>query len=282
MSQFVLYTYQFSPIQNRKNLFESELTDEELMNKKQEIFQEMFSMDFKYSRQNKHYNQRIEFNQGNFIIFQLANNKNTILESEFHKTKQPNFPSCWVIIDNRKDMQRIAIEEEIVAFKDTDVVKNILVSTYNKYLNEKGLSIAIQKEYKKSEFWNIVNEYKDDITMVRFLFSYPNLPRVNKTINDIINGQSKKMHSKKTSIQMQSDKQEVLNIDENDNELKDMVNASADSGNIIKIKARRRKSYISTGTDKKIEEIDLETLLTPNLLEEKTLDKIAEIFNNIK
>lgn len=118
--------------------------------------------------------------------------------------------------------------------------------------------------------------------MVRFLFSYPNLPRVNKTINDIINGQSKKMHSKKTSIQMQSDKQEVLNIDENDNELKDMVNASADSGNIIKIKARRRKSYISTGTDKKIEEIDLETLLTPNLLEEKTLDKIAEIFNNIK
>lgn len=152
MSQFVLYTYQFSPIQNRKNLFESELTDEELMNKKQEIFQEIFSMDFKYSRQNKHYNQRIEFNQGNFIIFQLANNKNTILESEFHKTKQPNFPSCWVIIDNRKDMQRIAIEEEIVAFKDTDVVKNILLSTYNRYLNEKGLSIAIQKEYKNLNF----------------------------------------------------------------------------------------------------------------------------------
>lgn len=38
MSQFVLYTYQFSPIQNRKNLFESELTDEELMNKNKRFF----------------------------------------------------------------------------------------------------------------------------------------------------------------------------------------------------------------------------------------------------
>lgn len=116
MSQFVLYTYQFSPIQNKKKLFESELTDEELMNKKQEIFQEIFSIDFQYSRQNKHYNQRIEFNQGHFIIFRLANNNNAISESEYHKTKQPNFPSCWIIIDNRKDMQRIAIEEKIVLY----------------------------------------------------------------------------------------------------------------------------------------------------------------------
>ena len=60
-------------------------------------------------------------------MIRIANPKRTTREVDFVRMLQPDEPSALVIIDNRKDQQRILIEHTR-AWKDTDDVRNILQS----------------------------------------------------------------------------------------------------------------------------------------------------------
>ena len=175
MSKYILYTYQFSPLQKKteSNMFESNkevLTQDELMVQKQDIFGAFFRETFTplFKKQNKKFDHKIILNENNIIVFRLANNKKLYLEESFHKQEYRYSPSCLIIIDNRKDVQRIAIEEDKVAFSDTNAVKQILLFSFKRYLNNKGLDITIQRDYEQVEFWNIIHTYKQKIEMVRF------------------------------------------------------------------------------------------------------------------
>lgn len=137
MSKFILYTYQFSPLQEKKeiSLFEDDmkvLTKEELMEQKQNIFSAFFQegSTLLFKKQSKKFAHKIILNKDNIIVFRLANNKKLYLEESFQKQEYRYYPSCLIIVDNRKDIQHIAIEEDKTAFSDTDTVKKILNLTF--------------------------------------------------------------------------------------------------------------------------------------------------------
>lgn len=289
MSKYILYTYQFSPLQNTEEgcLFEEDkvvLTKDELMELKQDIFEAFFQEKITplFKKQNKYFDHKIILKREHIIVFRLANNRRLSLEESFQKHEYKYSPSCLIIVDNRKDVQRIAIEEDKSAFKETNTVEKILLFSFKRYLNNKGLDIIIQRDYEKTEFWDIVHRHEQKIEMVRFHFSYPNLPNVNRTIKEIIAATNKETNSKQSSFELKAVKGEHLNIDEKNKRIADLVDYSAECGDIITIKVRGVKASLETGdTTRRFECDDLEASLSGDLFT-SGFEKLKGILNGFR
>ena len=286
MACFNLYTYQCSPITKLENkLFENLPSMQERMDSKLEYIHSIITNpNFKFkSKKDGEFNIRIYYEEGGIIVLKIANNKQLSLEEDFRKQKHHYSPSCFVIIDNRTNIQRIAIEEDITAFSSTDVVRNIIEYSLRRSLREFGLNIEIKKEYEKKEFWDLIGSQTKGVSMVRFSFSYPNLPRVHQSINELINSESKVVHSKQTTLEYKSDNSEQLTLEESNPQLSGLVDASASSGHPITIKAKGIRKFIQTGnTTKRIYIEDLEANIQEGDLFQKTAEKIIECLNSVK
>ena len=286
MAKYVIYTYQFSPIRNSLNsLFkELEIDSEESMSKKQDIFESILvNKSTRFLYKNKEYSHKIIYNKDHIIVLKLANTKSINLEEDFQKHKQYHFPSCQIIIDNRYNVQHIAIEENSIAYTDTQTVCSIIESTFRNYLKSYKLYINIQKEFQYSEFWDTIKLYPTGVTMVRFHFLYPNLPRVCMSVNELISNASKTTNSKQTTFEFKAVDNENLELSEESDMLQGLVKASADSGNQITIKARKFKSFIKTGkTTKNIDIDDLDILVSPDIFYNNGSLKLIEKLNKIK
>lgn len=281
MAYFIIYTYQFSPVSNPQTAFDRKVIPlSERMEKKQEFIESFFNKetDNKFKFKNRHFKHKLLFNEGNVTIFKLANQKNTSFEEDFQKKQISVSPSCLVIIDNRKDIQRIYIEQKSTSFTEPNVVAKIIQSTFCKYLGGYGLNLEVNKEYQVSEFWNIINKYPNNVTMVKFQLKYPNLPRVWQSVQEVIKETSKDTNSHETTLQYKSDDDGFLDLNNDNEQINGLAKASADSGSVITLKARGFRAYIKTGnTEKGIEIKDLEVKLTQDLLESPFEKLIAEL-----
>lgn len=286
MASFVLYTYQCSPIyKNEQSLFECLPSPQERMdNKLQYIHQILTNPAFKFrSKSHGEFNSRIYYDHNGILILKLANNKSLSLEENFMKKQHYYSPSCFVIVDNRDNIQHIAIEEEPTSFTNTDVVRNIIEFSLRRNLKRYGLNIELKKEYEQREFWLLIKDFTKGISMVRFSFSYPNLPRVHQSINDLINSESKIVNSKHTTFEFRADNSEQLELNESNEQLSGLVSASANSGHPITIKAKGIRKHLYTGhTTKRIEIDDLEINLPDDRLFPIEADRIIEILNSVK
>lgn len=287
MAKYILYRYQFSPIQsNARTMFPVEadnMSDEELMQKKQTLFASLFNEDveLKFKKGNKLYNHKILFSQGGFFVFKIANDKSVNLEENFRKCKHEYSPSCNVIIDNRNDVQFIAVEEKKNVFTSTDVVSYILQNTFSKYLQPYRLTIDIRRIYDKTDFWTMVAGNPNSIEKVRFRFSYPNLPALNKNVKEAIAEVVKSTASGNSELTLEAQKGASLNISKDDAHVSSLVQMSADGGEEIKVKIKNMTAWQKVGDySKSIEIENLEALLSAELFD-KALDKLAGFFNKL-
>lgn len=287
MAKYILYRYQFSPIQsNVQSMFPVEvenMSDEELMQKKQVLFASLFdaNVELKFKKGNKLYNHKMLFCQGGFFVFKIANDKSVNLEENFTKCKHEYSPSCNVIIDNRKDIQIIAVEEKKTVFKSTDMVSSILQDTFSKNLQSYRLSIDIRRIYDVTDFWTIVEGNRDSIEKVRFRFSYPNLPALNRNVKEAIAEVAKSTESGNSEFTLEAQKGCSLNVSEEDSNLSSLVQMSADGGEEIKIKIKKLAAWQKVGdSSKSIEIEDLDATLSNGLFE-KALDKLSGCFNKL-
>lgn len=287
MAKYILYRYQFSPIQsNVQSMFPVEvenMSDEELMQKKQVLFASQFdaNVELKFKNGNKLYNHKMLFCQGGFFVFKIANDKSVNLEENFTKCKHEYSPSCNVIIDNRKDIQIIAVEEKKTVFKSTDMVSSILQDTFSKNLQSYRLSIDIRRIYDVTDFWTIVEGNRDSIEKVRFRFSYPNLPALNRNVKEAIAEVAKSTESGNSEFTLEAQKGCSLNVSEEDSNLSSLVQMSADGGEEIKIKIKKLAAWQKVGdSSKSIEIEDLDATLSNGLFE-KALDKLSGCFNKL-
>lgn len=287
MAKYILYRYQFSPIQsNIRSLFPMDaanMSDKELMLKKQTLFSSLFNenVELKFKKRNKIYNHKMLFSQGGFFVFKIANDKIVNLEENFKKCKHEYSPSCNVIIDNRNDVQYIAVEEKKNVFTSTDIVSSILQNTFSKYLQPYRLNITIRRIYDETDFWTIVAGNPNSIEKVRFRFAYPNLPVLNKNVKEAIAEVSKSTGSGNSELTLEAQKGASLNISKDDVHVSSLVQMSADGGEEIKIKINKIAAWQKVGDSSKSIEIEnLEALLSAELFD-KALDRLAGFFNKL-
>lgn len=287
MAKYILYRYQFAPLQDEPQSFfpndVDRMTDEELMQRKQDMFASIFDneVEFHFKKGNKLYNHKILFNQGGFLVFKIANDKSVNLEENFTKCKHQYSPSCNVIIDNRQDVQFLAIEEKKSVFASVDTVVSILQKTFSSYLHSYRLSIDIRKIYDETDFWTIVDGNHDSIEKIRFRFSYPNLPALNKNVKEAIAEVAKSTASGNTEFTLEAPSGSSLNVSDEDVNLSSLVQMSADGGEEVMVKIKRINAWKKVGNSSKSLEIeDLEVNLANGLFE-NTIDKLSGYFNKL-
>lgn len=287
MSTFIIYRYQFAPIKDREPSLAGnmnvDLPDDELMDKKQEIFSSILDIkktDYFRNPRKKRFGHLVIYNKGGICVFRLANTRKTRLENHFVKQEITYTPSSIVIVDNRKDCQFIAIEKS-GAFEDTDTVCKILQHTFSEILRNEGLYINIQKMYATKDFWNVVEANTGKINKIRFNFSYPNLPTLNTNVKEMIKTMSKNNKCSTSALEFEAETGKALEILQTDKDMVNLAETGADSGDEIKVRINGSKSMVSVGkTERTIEINDVVKALTDNLFE-KGYEKVCEIFNKL-
>lgn len=218
------------------------------MANKQEIFSKLLGQkDLSFSFRNKAYGHKILLESMGVVVLRIANNRNTTLEREFQKRKIGYTPSCGVIIDNRHDIQHIAIEDDPTAFYETEQVVKILNSTFNRLLKPYGLKLTIQKNVSKDR---VLDYYKST-------------------------------NSKQSSFELKSATGETLVLNEDNQELKDLANYAADSGDGIDIKAKGIKRFMRTGATTVSFEIEDITATISKDIFQNGAEKLIEILNKV-
>lgn len=283
MSSFVVYTYQFAPVNtDLLSLFQDEYSDaDKVWKNKQEVFSTVYQkVVFRY--RNIVYAHETKYNENSIIVFKLANNKHLTQEASFVAKKLEHHPSCYVIIDNRKDVQNLFIEEDSYSFSESSVVANILRNSFNALLKPYGLVLTINKRYKSEDFWKYVTSMEDGVKMLRFSFLYPNLPRVQEKIDEALARSSRQVRSKNTLIEYNSGEDESLILSQDDIDLCNLVEAASISGSEIKVRVNKMRRIKTIGETAETIEIDnLEASLSADLLS-SAAQKLVSLLNKFK
>ena len=276
MALFSIYTYQFSPLPIQGELFDEFYIEKQrsVMENKNDIFRQLIqSTDFVY--RNKKHSVCFFPKDKDLIVFRISNIRTMLLEKDFKKNPIVDEPSSLVITYNSPLVQRIAIQQNNRAFNEDGVIVRIIQSSLKHSLSRHGLRMTIRKEYENQEFWKLVDNNPCQISMVRFEFDYPNLPRVAEKVDSLLRDLSKDVYSGKTKLEFNAPEKEVLNLNRNDETLYALSKASSSSGNPIVLKIKGFKKYVKTGNSTKtidIDEVEIEA---------QSGEEIKDIFNRI-
>lgn len=247
-----IYTYEFMPIRKEnepqffvgKNADEIRTTNQELMARKQDIFQDILNqlVEGKIIPQldDKQYRCKTIYHQGGIVIFKMENIKDETFPWNFATASHKIGPNCHIIIDNRKDMQHIAIERNPKAFSSTNQVKNILQATFLPLMKAQGLSISICQQYQPDEFWDFIDAHRMvGIREVRFYFPFPNLPAISDKYGDFMKQLGLDYHCMPGMILYAPDDLDMI-LDRNDLGLDFYVKAAGESGIPIAVKTKAK------------------------------------------
>jgi hypothetical protein len=260
LNKFDIFTYQLSVLPVRQlSLFEKPMTKDELMEKKNIFFNEIFNSQLSFYHRRKKLNFQIIFQSSDFILLRLANKRVVHIEKEFHRESFESEPSCLVAIYNTPETQYLAIESDRTSFGNSFTVARIIEKAFEKQLIQMNFRIKVHPKYEEKEFWNLLNRYSLQIEALRFEFEYPNLPRVNKCLSDELKETSKILNSGNTKIEFHAAEDATLdNLTEENNELKGLVKTSSEGGGPIKIKIKGLKRWEST--DNKVKSLEVDSL----------------------
>lgn len=257
MTRFTIYTYMFKPINEPQepDMFSPEVKVEESLARKQELLGELFLADsnLRFSRirnssndESKQFEHLVVAQNDGIIVMRLANTTTQVHEKDFNRWTEEDNPSLFVLIDNRKDKQIIAIENRPQAFGDTQTVAHIMEETFNRRLWSKRLQVQINAKYRTREFWDVVSEYDQGIASVTFKFPYPNLPEISNMVGEYYTELAKRTNTEpKTTITAPPKERAIL--DKGDLILESMIKAASASGKVIMMRPKGARKWRKIG-----------------------------------
>lgn len=176
MAKFAQYYLKY----NLENMFASEHKDE-----RQRLFGSLFetdeSMEFftgegKDRKVYKHRVCHLSLSE-DIIIMRFANNKPKTVEQDFKEVSVRHEPSCYVIIDNRENCRRIAIQKCKDAFETTDSVSRIITECIDKRMQrDYYIGIELHPQYYPRDFYKAWTLRQHHTARLRFNISEGQLP----------------------------------------------------------------------------------------------------------
>ena len=267
MAKFVIYSFKLHLTSDgmMRSLFteEEDLSPKEALERKQELFQKIIDKDiskekpFKCKRNPaKGYNGPYEFGsqflwtKDAISFLQIENEKDRLEHINFKKRKGTDYPWCNVIIDNRENVQHIAIQNNN-AFPSTDFVATILRDSFNERLADYYLEIDIDAMYQSRAFWSVIDRFKEvGIRMIQFDFGFPNIPWASDSIEGLNVG-AKALGARPSAKFTATDGGRLLIDSENkDENIEKLIHASGGLGSDIVVQPNGSNELIHCKEDK--------------------------------
>ena len=268
---FEIYRYQLLPITDKIQLSlgipeETSINSiEELTAKKNSILQgTITSPKFHVYSRHSHVNMRVEGENEAVIIFRMAAKRSArIFSEDFKKKDIPNWPNCWIIMNNDPLVQKIAIEKNPYAFYSTHAVAEILLESINKRLQRYQLNIYIDRLKQNAEFWDTIKKYRDRITWLRFELISPNMSNLDGKLSINLRELLIKMkidsNSHRTSLEFNSPNKGTLRIEKSNDLIKSAVEYMGEGLGESQIRIKNLKKKIQTTESTR--EIEIEEVI---------------------
>lgn len=252
--RFELYRYQILPIDRffQGELFSGIKSVDELLEKKNEIFEEKLKAVKNISYRNLQIISKLLHADKNFFLYRLAANRSVTIETkEFKEEEIANWPSFFLGIWNHPEKQIIAIQDRREAFSNTESAVRAFEKSINYLLAINQLRVYVEPLFKEEEFWKIVDRYENRIKEVTFELITPNMANISGALDEDLKNFAKSTNSGKSRLSIASDPSSHLTILESDSQVKGLVEYSSEGGGNISLKVSGLKKRINTSKTKR-------------------------------
>lgn len=258
MAQFELYRYQLLPTsQQQQNLFDSELTVEEIRERKNEFFWRLLSNFNLISSKGYPIQQRVVFQEGDWFVVMLAPARKMSRETpDFRRETLETWPHVTVFINNSPDVQVIGISRNQRAFQTTHSVVKLLHRSLDGGLKRHGLTIQVKEQFEASEFWYLMNLFRGKVGRVRFEMVAPNMANISHVLKIDLKKLNAESNCQKANLELEALPGTSLEIDAEDQMVASCVEYASKGGGDISVKIVGLKKEIRTSTRVKTIEVD--------------------------
>lgn len=238
----------------------------------------------------------------NIIVMRIANDKKKTVEQDFKEVDVKHEPSCFVLIDNRENCRRIAIQKN-KAFGSTKTLAEIIAShVSDRMMCECHIGIELHPQFYPKDFYQAWRLQQHHTSRLRFNMCDNDLPSdfaVEEYDDESIMGYALKANEEslkkkyRTVIELNPPNNEsCLYVDEESNYIRNLVRFSASTGNSIEIVTHDGAKFVcfidEEGESDKVVTNEFDTELLDLLFDEEaenregTEQKVLEYVNGMK
>lgn len=238
----------------------------------------------------------------NIIVMRIANDKKKTVEQDFKEVDVKHEPSCFVLIDNRENCRRIAIQKN-KAFGSTKTLAEIIAShVSDRMMCECHIGIELYPQFYPKDFYQAWRLQQHHTSRLRFNMCDNDLPSdfaVEEYDDESIMGFALKTNEEtlkknyRTVIELNPpDNESCLYVDEDSNYIRNLVRFSASTGNSIEIVTHDGAKFVcfidEKGESDKVVTNEFDTELLDLLFDEEaenregTEQKVLEYVNGMK
>ena len=233
---FSLYRYQILPLDTRPSLL---YNLQDLIDRKNQYFMEAL-LSLKISGKNgnrRRYRYELVCRINNFVMMITSRQKNVKVIREDHTPADvDSFPFSYIIFDNEKEYQFVAVQESPELHART-IVKKLEKSLQEK-LKARYLTVKFSPVYKESDFWVFARENEGKIISLSFSLITPNMSNISSMLSEDLKRTAKVTAAIETNLRLKSDSSSSLNLQPDNDELNGLVNYAAEGGGEIRAKVR--------------------------------------------
>lgn len=159
-------------------------------------------------------------------------------DENFQENTTDDWPHVTVVVNNKPNVQIIAVSPNNKAFSSSNRVVDVMMKTLQDILKSYGLVVYADPLFDKKRFWEIVEKHKGKIYSVKFEMISPNISNIRKTLYKQVLLARDECNAKKTLVELEADKGAALTLNEDNEYISGMVDYSSEGGGEIKIRAR--------------------------------------------
>lgn len=236
------------------------------------------------------------------IVMRIANDKKKTVEQDFKEVDVKHEPSCFVLIDNRENCRRIAIQKN-KAFGSTKTLAEIIANhVSDRMMCDCSIGIELYPQFYPKDFYQAWRLQQHHTSRLRFNMCGNDLPSdfaVEEYDDESIMGFALKTNEEtlkknyRTVIELNPpDNESCLYVDEDSNYIRNLVRFSASTGNSIEIVTHDGAKFVcfidEEGESDKVVTNEFDTELLDLLFDEEaenregTEQKVLEYVNGMK
>lgn len=308
MSTFAIFTYKFERIvRSANNQLEIDgfpspgCTDEE-WSKRLDTFRTFFKkgtplQERTYTFGKSTFVYDTIFIEGNTAIMKFGRlSKKSVTDAQLNDHKIEDYPWCYVVWDNRDDVQRMLIEQKPSAWSNsktmtgTKKVAKALKIIIDEWLSQKKgmyFDFGDGPVYKSDDFWEYVKLYPQGFSRVHFSFPPPNLGRL-MTLGDNMN-ELRNETGGGVDADLKAPKHGVLTLVKENPQTQSLVDLSSACGSEIRAYPKDGHTMIRISGDSLDNDVVVEIpdamipiLTSQSLFGKDDFAKFVEILNSVK
>lgn len=259
------------------HLYGKHETPEQIRADKNNIFKELITKEkFSFHSSNSTINSKLLYQDGDMYYFKISAKRTAhIYKEDFTEDTIDNFPNIIVAINNHPDVQKIAIQTNITAFKETKIVKKFILESIDSKIKDYNLSFFLDPIYDKQDFWNFVKKYPKSIKQLTFDLISPNLANISKNLTLNLKELYEDTNTQRTKLELNADPESYLDVKESSKFVSGLVNYGAAGGGSIYARVVGSRKKINTA------ENPSEFNIEDKLIKDNDWEKLDKLFKDI-